>query len=268
MDDEKNFCEQCGHPLGAEAKYCRACGHQVAPAVSTPREAEPAKLPRRQSRLPWIFCGVAVVMLGGAAAGYYWGSSGDKPGPRIAVSLPVTKEPKKESQPQPLAQTDGGRPSKASGDVEKGSRTLPPPPEVDIQKEFKPLPPPPPLDQSDEAILPLPPPLDSSRNLPAGTSGGPRWSWTSQRPVTTQDLSRLSPGELVLMRNEIYARHGWVFQRVDLQNYFGQQLWYHPKGTLENREAGNRLAEAEMTPLERQNIKTILQYEKVQQGGR
>ena len=70
------------------------------------------------------------------------------------------------------------------------------------------------------------------------------------------------------MRNEIYARHGWVFQRADLQDYFGQQPWYRPKGTWENREAANRLAGAELTPLERQNVKAILEYEKGQGGGR
>jgi serine/threonine-protein kinase len=68
------------------------------------------------------------------------------------------------------------------------------------------------------------------------------------------------------MRNEIYARHGWVFQRTDLQDYFGRQPWYRPKGTWENREAANRLAEAELSPLERQNVKAILQYEKAQGG--
>ena len=185
------------------------------------------------------------------------------------MSAPVQEEPKTEFQLRQGTQNAANLPpSAASGDRQTGFAALPPPSPVDPQSEFRPLPPPPPVDQGDEATNPSPPPPDSSRNLPTGTSGGPRWPWTSQRPVTIQDLSQLSPWELVLMRNEIYARHGWVFQRVDLQNYFGQQSWYRPKGTLANREAGNRLAEAEMSALERQNIKAILQYEKGRQSGR
>jgi serine/threonine-protein kinase RIO1 len=64
------------------------------------------------------------------------------------------------------------------------------------------------------------------------------------------------------MRNEIYARHGWVFNRRDLQNYFEGQPWYRPKGDLSNREQANRWAEAELTPLERKNIQIIVSREK------
>jgi hypothetical protein len=85
--------------------------------------------------------------------------------------------------------------------------------------------------------------------------------------VTIQDLSQLSSWELVLMRNEIYARHGWVFQRTDLRDYFGQQPWYSPKGSLENWENANRLAGAELTALERRNVEAILRYEKARQEG-
>ena len=33
---------------------------------------------------------------------------------------------------------------------------------------------------------------------------------------------------LRLMRNTIYARHGYVFESDDLQEYFGNEPWYHP----------------------------------------
>jgi tetratricopeptide (TPR) repeat protein len=89
-----------------------------------------------------------------------------------------------------------------------------------------------------------------------------RWPWTSQRLVTKEDIRNLSSQDLVLMRNEIYARHGWVFNRKDLREYFNKQAWYHPKGLLSNRADANRLAAAEMSPLERQNVQIILRYEK------
>ena len=266
MDDEKNFCEQCGYPLGAGAQFCSGCGRRVGPAFSPPPEAQPAASVRRQSRLAWIIGGVVVVILGGMAGGYLLGKSGEGPAPGPVMTAPVPVEPKTESAPRHGAQTAAvPRVPETAGGRETGA-ALPPPPPVDRQSEFPPLPPPPPLDQGDQAVLP--PPADSSQDLSTEKSMGPRWPWTSQRLVTQGDFSQLSAWDMVVMRNEIYARHGWVFQRADLQDYFGQQPWYSPKGTWENREAANRLAGAELTPLEHQNIKAILQYEKGQGGGR
>ena len=104
-------------------------------------------------------------------------------------------------------------------------------------------------------------PLPPSPPPPQAAWGG-RWPWTSQRLIRDDDLWPLSRWELELMRNEIYARHGWVFNRRDLQNYFEGQPWYRPKGDLSNREQANRWAEAELTPLERKNIQIIVSREK------
>jgi hypothetical protein len=151
-----------------------------------------------------------------------------------------------------------------------GQFRLSPPPVAPLPEDqglaSAPLPPPTPLDQKSE-FAPVSPtaPVTPQEVAPyAGASVG--WTWTSQRPVTVMDMNRLSPRELELMRNEIYARHGWVFNRADLRAYFEQQPWYSPKGTLANREAANRLVTQEMTSLERQNVRTILNYEKTRQG--
>jgi len=101
--------------------------------------------------------------------------------------------------------------------------------------------------------LPVPPPAPA----PQAAWGG-RWPWTSRRLIQPGELGPLSLGELELMRNEIYARHGWVFNRSDLRNYFESQPWYRPKGDLSNPEQSNRWVEAELTPLERRNIQIIV----------
>ena len=94
-------------------------------------------------------------------------------------------------------------------------------------------------------------------------SGGlGRWPWTSERLIGQEELSSLSLAELDIMRNEIFARHGWVFNRKDLQQYFESQSWYHPKGVQANREQINRLVESELTPLEKKNIQIIAFREK------
>lgn len=49
---------------------------------------------------------------------------------------------------------------------------------------------------------------------------------SNQRIVTYEDLVNLSPQELSLARNEIYARHGYIFQAAEYARYFEVQSWY------------------------------------------
>ena len=48
----------------------------------------------------------------------------------------------------------------------------------------------------------------------------------SDRMITEQELQGRSKAELRVMRNEIFARHGRVFQSPDLHDYFTQKPWY------------------------------------------
>lgn len=45
---------------------------------------------------------------------------------------------------------------------------------------------------------------------------------------TESDLSLLSAKELTYLRNQIYAKHGYVFKSQELNTYFKQFNWYHP----------------------------------------
>ena len=51
---------------------------------------------------------------------------------------------------------------------------------------------------------------------------------SSSMYLTEGDLEGLSLGELRLARNEIYARHGLVFQDKELTNYFKAKGYYYP----------------------------------------
>ncbi|MGF6953462.1 putative nucleic acid-binding Zn-ribbon protein [Neobacillus sp. B4I6] len=46
--------------------------------------------------------------------------------------------------------------------------------------------------------------------------------------VSEEDIANLTKGQLRIARNEIYARHGYVFKSQDLQAYFSSKSWYHP----------------------------------------
>ena len=51
---------------------------------------------------------------------------------------------------------------------------------------------------------------------------------SSSMYLTEEDLEGLSLGELRLARNEIYARHGLIFQDKELTNYFKAKGYYYP----------------------------------------
>lgn len=48
------------------------------------------------------------------------------------------------------------------------------------------------------------------------------------RQLTWEELSGLSGSELRVARNELYARHGYIFKDQQLARYFGQFDWYVP----------------------------------------
>jgi len=67
---------------------------------------------------------------------------------------------------------------------------------------------------------------------------------TSMKYLNYDDIKGLSSNQLRLMRNEIFARHGYIFKSDDLKNYFSKQGWYSPRfsdvtGKLSNIEKSN-----------------------------
>ena len=55
-----------------------------------------------------------------------------------------------------------------------------------------------------------------------------QYSWLSARKLTESDISGLSSSELRILRNMIYAQHGYIFKSEDLKVYFSQFSWYKP----------------------------------------
>ncbi len=62
---------------------------------------------------------------------------------------------------------------------------------------------------------------DNSKELPQG-----KWPMTATNLLKENDLVGMSNWDLKVMRNEIYARHGYVFITDDMKNYFNRQEWY------------------------------------------
>ncbi len=51
---------------------------------------------------------------------------------------------------------------------------------------------------------------------------------SSVRRLTVRELSGCSPTMLALIRNEIYARNGYIFQKQKYKDYFSSKAWYSP----------------------------------------
>lgn len=80
-----------------------------------------------------------------------------------------------------------------------------------------------------------------------------RYKETSTRLLTSDDVNNLLKDELRLMRNEIYARHGYSFRLKEVRELFDGQNWYMPIST----DVRKRL-----TAIENKNEKLIKQFEK------
>ncbi len=80
-----------------------------------------------------------------------------------------------------------------------------------------------------------------------------KYPFTSQRYLTREELSSFSDAELKLMRNEIFARHGYIFKTDAMNRYFSRQPWYRPQSD----NVIDRLS-----PIELANVTTIKAAEK------
>jgi len=92
---------------------------------------------------------------------------------------------------------------------------------------------------------------DGGTNGPTGTVYG-SYPEGSTRYLGYEDVRNKSSQELRIMRNEIYARHGYIFKSEDLRLYFSQQSWYQPMYVdVEN----------DLSKMEKTNIQYIKSFE-------
>lgn len=86
-------------------------------------------------------------------------------------------------------------------------------------------------------------------------------SYTTVTKYTLQDLSILDSYGLKITRNEIFARHGRMFNDQELQEYFKRQQWYVPQ------IAANDFDTSCLNEVEKYNVNLISVYEE-QIGGK
>lgn len=77
----------------------------------------------------------------------------------------------------------------------------------------------------------------------------------SVRQLTEKDLEGMTPTDLMVLRNIVYARYGYMFKREDLRQFFLQFSWYQPA-----KEDSDRIYES-FTETERYNVDFIKAHE-------
>ena len=73
---------------------------------------------------------------------------------------------------------------------------------------------------------------------------------TGSRELTEEDIEGKTSHELRIMRNEIYARHGYIFKDPTLRDYFMRKTWYKPT-----------TISVTFNDIEQYNVRFIQQYE-------
>jgi len=94
------------------------------------------------------------------------------------------------------------------------------------------------------------PSVQQSQNSNSAMPG--RFPQASERLLTVSDLQNLSKDDLKIMRNEIFARHGYIFQTQDMKTYFQNQSWYSPQSSN---------VTAKLSNIEIKNVELIKSYE-------
>lgn len=78
------------------------------------------------------------------------------------------------------------------------------------------------------------------------------FAFLSQRKVTRAELQGLSSNNLAILRNSIYARHGYIFKKAFYKNFFSSFSWYNPRFSN---------VESKLSEIEKANVQLIKSME-------
>jgi hypothetical protein len=102
-------------------------------------------------------------------------------------------------------------------------------------------------------VTPPPQPVSEIRPTPIEQGYLPgKYPEMSTREITMYDIKGMHVWDVIVMRNEVYARYGYIFKMSqELKDYFNSQSWYIPKyNNVDNN----------LTKLERKNVNFLLKH--------
>ena len=110
------------------------------------------------------------------------------------------------------------------------------------------------------SATPTPSAAPTPTPTPKPADGGYILPDSATRRLTQADVAGLTWEQCCLARNEIYARHGRIFQTPQIAAYFEAQSWYH--GTVPGASFDNNM----LSPIEHANADFLTSYENATWG--
>ena len=106
-------------------------------------------------------------------------------------------------------------------------------------------------------------PIETAAPTPAPALGPGTYIFpdSAGRYLTEEELAGLTDRDLMIARNEIFARHGYIFTTDWIQGYFLTQGWY--RGTVPAVQFDSSV----LNDYERANIDLIVRVEAERAGG-
>lgn len=224
------FCINCGKELQYGAAFCTNCGKAIDAPVKT-REKAPIVESRekKNGKVTVIVLGVlAFVLLTILMVVLFKGFMAEK------SSKDLQKETVQEYQ-EPTRNWPGYQVEEESEPVYESA----PAPAPEIERW---------VPEVETVVTPAP---ASEYLLPQ----------SNVRKLVSADLDHLTHEELCFARNEIYARHGWIFSIREIADYFAGKSWYY--GTTLPADFDIRV----LSDIEQYNISVIMDYEAYHYGG-
>ncbi|MGI6006959.1 MAG: YARHG domain-containing protein [Ruminococcus sp.] len=278
------YCEKCGAQLGPDDAYCPECGAKVEDDATVrmgydreqshreyvqehPNQQRDASWQNRQSsrqqgtryrpderfyqedyrnqnygsghdngskdKILYAFLGVITVVL---VIGIIWGV-------RTLISLNNEEDVAVEAEEASAEETNPDLESETEEEV-----TVTPSPTEEAAST--------PIPTPAVTAVPTATPVPTQAPAAASSNGDYIIPDSATRELTTADLTGLSEWELRVARNEIYARHGRMFEDASLDSYFRGKSWYVPSIPADSFDDNQLLTKTEL-----RNAKLISDYE-------
>ena len=96
-------------------------------------------------------------------------------------------------------------------------------------------------------------PKRATSSLSNQATKGTQYDWLSTRYVTFNDIRFLTRWDVKILKNAIFARHGYIFANKDLRAHFNQFSWY--RGTKKV------VPEKDLNKYEKANVAFLAKYE-------
>lgn len=220
-------CRRCGAKIEKGTYFCSKCGQSVG-TVSEIQEYMKADGKKKKMYIMGVV--FAVILAAGVGYNVYNHMSG---GNEMVISSKPTKEPI--SSPVTVLPQETSEPAEPTAEP----TVLP-----DAEPTVIPT------------LIPSAVPTVIPSAIPSEQADGYLYP-SDTKEFTTEFLQSLSKSQARLLRNEMYARHGLVFNSSDLQDYFSKKSWYKPNSKINTVQAY-----AGFNNTERKNHSMLLSYEK------